>query len=558
MAPPSGPSDRSPALTPPAPLSYPATVRTALSISLLVGCTGGPAGGDTLPGEESWRFALEPVLPLNQSELFSAVTTLELRVEAAGAEPVVYTWEDAARGAEARFPGLDDLAGATLELRGYDAGGTLLARGRTAPIDASAGAVPEPVPIFLAGVERVGVLGDLASERVFGRVIADGAGGFLLLGGTTNGVTTREDAVDDVARLDLLNPEPNLAFQSGFSALPPVGNNAFPGRAGFTATPLSRSGDAGQVLISGGTADGVDAFNVGDDLFLLDPLSGATTPLDDAYLPDPLYHHTATEDAEGRVIFVGSISGGTGSPTTLYFDTTAAVYDPVNRRTDNIGVGSASGAFLHHGAARLGDDGVLACGGADLTGSNTFEILVACDLFSRAGVTPLEGNGQKLLLPTMYHAMATLPDGRVLSAGGVSASSEVDDNTALSATAAVFAFDGDQWAPLGELAVPRAMHTLVPLPDGRFLVAGGVTRTRGLFWDSRDAIGCVEIFDPTTGTGTILGTCDVADGTGSLPLPVSMPMVAVDPSLGVLIVGGLDTDDNASTGVAFVGLPPAD
>jgi hypothetical protein len=36
---------------------------------------------------------------------------------------VVYTWEDAARGAEARFPGLDDLAGATLELRGYDAGG---------------------------------------------------------------------------------------------------------------------------------------------------------------------------------------------------------------------------------------------------------------------------------------------------------------------------------------------------------------------------------------------------------------------------------------------------
>jgi hypothetical protein len=102
------------------------------------------------------------------------------------------------------------------------------------------------------------------------------------------------------------------------------------------------------------------------------------------------------------------------------------------------------------------------------------------------------------------------------------------------------------------------MHTLVPLPDGRFLVAGGVTRTRGLFWDSRDAIGCVEIFDPTTGTGTILGTCDVADGTGSLPLPVSMPMVAVDPSLGVLIVGGLDTDDNASTGVAFVGLPPAD
>lgn len=533
-------------------------MRTALSTLFLVGCTGGPAGGDTLPGEESWRFALEPVLPLNQAELFAAVTTLELHVRPPDAEPTVYTWSDAARGTEARFPGLDDLAGATLELRGYDAGGTLLARGRSAPIDASAEAAPDPVPLFVAGVERVGVLGDLADERAFGQLVADGAGGFLLLGGTTNGVGTREDALGDVARLDLASPEPNLSFNGGFASLLPVGNNAFPGRAAFTATPLTRSGDAGKLLIAGGSADGVDAFNVGDDLFLLDPLSGETTALDDAYLPDPLYHHTATEDAEGRIIFVGSISGGTGSATTLYFDTTAAVYDPVNRRTDNIGVGSASGAFLHHGAARLGDDGVLACGGATLTGGNTFELLVACDLFSRAGVTPLEGNGQKLLLPTMHHAMGTLADGRVISTGGVSASAEVDDNTALTATAAVFVFDGDQWAPLGELAVPRAMHSLVPLPDGRFLVAGGVTATRGLFWDSRDAIGCVEIFDPATGTGTILGTCDVADGTGSLPLPVSLPMVAVDPSLGVLIVGGLDADDNSTTGVAFVGLPPVD
>ena len=79
------------------------------------------------------------------------------------------------------------------------------------------------------------------------------------------------------------------------------------------------------------------------------------------------------------------------------------------------------------------------------------------------------------------HAMAVLPDGRILVVGGT-------DDLAFLSSAEIYDPQSGEWTFIGEMAQPRLSHRATALPDGRVLVSGGFT--------GGDTIATLEIYDP--------------------------------------------------------------
>jgi hypothetical protein len=103
--------------------------------------------------------------------------------------------------------------------------------------------------------------------------------------------------------------------------------------------------------------------------------------------------------------------------------------------------------------------------------------------------------------------LARLADGRILVAGGFDV---VDGSAVTLATAEIVDLAARRSTPTGSPARPRAAARAVTLPDGRVVVAGGI-QSNAL---EETPVRSVEIFDPTTGTfdtvqglSTTRGTC---------------------------------------------------
>jgi len=141
--------------------------------------------------------------------------------------------------------------------------------------------------------------------------------------------------------------------------------------------------------------------------------------------------------------------------------------------------------------------------------------------------------------------MTLLHDGRVLIAGG---QADVYKSTLL-ATAQLFDPFTETFTPTGSMAVPRWRHSMTTLPDGRVLVAGG-EGTADVAQPSGDPIPPVhlaeaEIYDPQTGRFTPAGAMSQVRGeTMAVPLP--------DGSVVVLPQWGASSAYRSDA----VGLPP--
>jgi hypothetical protein len=97
--------------------------------------------------------------------------------------------------------------------------------------------------------------------------------------------------------------------------------------------------------------------------------------------------------------------------------------------------------------------------------------------------------------PRAYHAATRLQSGLVLLTGGVD-----DKNTPL-ASAEIFNPASGSFAATGSMTTPRCMHTATLLANGKVLIAGG---NGSASFDGGVAIGSAELFDPATGTFTLL------------------------------------------------------
>ncbi len=180
----------------------------------------------------------------------------------------------------------------------------------------------------------------------------------------------------------------------------------------------------------------------------------------------PRSGHTAVRLLDGRVLVVGGADEN---------ETSAELYDP------DTGTWSATGSMIKPrgglvGATLLRDGKVLV---GDVEGAEVYDPEVGT--WSATGtMAVIDPDGS-----SHWGAATLLPDGRALVVHDVGGSELYDP-------------DSGTWTATGQLTPPVAVPTPVTLPDGRVLVAGGEGTSR----DGNRA----ALYDPATGTWTATGT----------------------------------------------------
>jgi len=183
-----------------------------------------------------------------------------------------------------------------------------------------------------------------------------------------------------------------------------------------------------------------------------------------------------------RAIATNRVGPATSAVATLYLSPPAGVvFTPL--------AGRMTTPRANHTATTLLDGKVLIAGGFS---ASTFPgpALDTVELFDPASGT-FSALTARMRSPRTNHAAALLPDGKVLISGG-----QADNNNGDGVdTAEVFDPSTRSFTSLAaRMNSPRGGHSATTLPNGKVLVAGGFNRGPGTLTVA------AEIFDPTTRT----------------------------------------------------------
>ncbi|WP_437683356.1 Kelch repeat-containing protein [Sorangium sp. So ce131] len=243
--------------------------------------------------------------------------------------------------------------------------------------------------------------------------------------------------------------------------------DAMPGARSFhTATRLRD----GRVLVIGGYGD-TGLLGTAD---VFDPTGDSWSPIE-ATMAVARTEHSATRLRDGRVLVTGG-NDGTGPVST------AEVFDPAEGSWKL--TGPTVVARFQAAAVSLRDGRVLVAGGAGQQVG-----LDSAEVYDPASSTWLSAD--PMITARSHHSATPLRDGRVLVAGGMG---ETDSEEILR-NAEVFDPVSSAWAPVASMSTARYGHIVASLPDGRLLVAGGA-RT----WQEAETIeNTTEVFDPASG-----------------------------------------------------------
>jgi uncharacterized Zn-binding protein involved in type VI secretion len=495
----------------------------------------------------SFELTIRPVPPPSQADLFDDIGTLLVRViDSSGAAEAYEIPVE--RGASPSIGDLGPLPeGAVIELEGYagdSASGPVVARGHSTPLTVGLRETTS-IDIFMAATGEMATFHELSAGTWGAAVVSDGEGDFWIMGGTDDNWT--DAAVDAISGWQLMPPPSDFA-PSIHTTFPTTADawagytNEITGRLHHSATLLAEGshGDVGKILVAGGWSGLQESRTVTAQLFLFDPAAEpnqAIEVLED--LKTGRAQHQAVGLPSGDVVFFGGYSH-TDQNNTIDCPATVEVYSAAERES-SYGSQMTEECMVDGAAAALGDD-ALHCGGV-IWGSGSSQAVGDCVKVDRfANVTPIGGpaslGGAGLMLP----AMATLDGAQVLLTGGVEVDGVLDDDDWQDASSRAFLYDGDNntWQEVARMKVGRAGHVAASLPDGRVLVAGGAAqlRNRGFDWDQE--LPCAEIYNPDDNSWTLLdSTCAAGSDVGSLPTGLYRPSMAVDPYYGVLIWGGV-------------------
>jgi hypothetical protein len=497
------------------------------------------------PSGEAYTLEIDIQLPPNQLDLFDDVSSADLLIEtASGTE--TFDLSGSSPGDRSELVGIDPLDEATVAIAGYD-GGELIAFGRSEVLTVESG--KSEVSILVARVDDFAWVG-MDQEVALGAVAATGDGAFLLLGGASGRViTTSSDeltTLDTVWTLPVAPPSADFSLEV-LTQLPPMdeetfeyGSTSSPGRLAHTATRLAD----GRILVTGGAAAYEDQSQTSDATWVFDPQTNsyeAGEPLTERRMM-----HGAVAGPTGEVI----IFGGFGSAEQNFINPLQSLdlFDPDTGSITPI-TGSIRSGMVGAGAARLGTDGVLICGGLKI--NNNVEVVHSddCDLIG----VPAMASG------LIWPGLVSMDDGGVMVTGGYIGEPDTyySQGARLSATDEVWIYRDGSWSQAASMHNPRAQHAAVPLPDGRVLVAGGANEAGNYFiYYNAEPLACAEIYDPQTDSWTEVMTCNVDDAEASLPLGMVRPGFDADPGYGVFLAGGHNRDGDALSGAAyFVGQP---
>ncbi|MBK7757820.1 MAG: hypothetical protein IPI35_15760 [Deltaproteobacteria bacterium] len=496
-----------------------------------------------------YELKLVPIVPANQSP-FSGLTRLELVIEPEAGAPTVIE-VDQLTGSPL-IDGLGELNNVRIAVRGYT-GDALTAFGRSAPLSAADGD-SLTVNVLVSETTGFGWTPGLTTQRAYAAAAPDGQGSFYIFGGVEK-FNNSPDMLDTIERLDIGAPNTTLTTATLGVTLPEAlgGEDGAPytTRAGLSATLLGgTAADAGKILLFGGLGQYGDAASITSAVALFDPATETFESLESALIPQS--EHRVVQNQVGDVLFFG---GWTSAASDLIEPTTRVQrYERATRLVSRI-TGDLPGVGLYGAATSLGADGVLYCGGATWDSEANWSPRDECVLITNAGelveVAPMpEGRA--------HHAMVTVGEGLALVTGGLNpAEREYIFGPESRGTDTAWLYDAstDSWTDVGELSTARAWHVAAPLASGGAVIAGGYNQA-GLIWQvsAGKAIPCAELYTVEGGLQPVPGDedCAAGDEVGALPDAVGYPAVAVDPSYGVLLVGGVDTAEAVSTGIALL------
>ncbi|MGA2409796.1 MAG: kelch repeat-containing protein [Candidatus Binataceae bacterium] len=155
------------------------------------------------------------------------------------------------------------------------------------------------------------------------------------------------------------------------------------------------------------------------------------------------------------------------------------------------------GGNVDSSPAAASSSSVLIAGGYD---SNTSAVTGTAELYD-FDTRQFSSTGS-MTAPRVFHTATRLNDGRVLIAGGASNNDPVREGGVLS-SAEFFDPAKGTFMATGSMNFARAGHTAMLLPNGKVLVAGGLT-------ENGDAGATAELYDPGTGKFSKLG--NLTDG----------------------------------------------
>jgi hypothetical protein len=271
-------------------------------------------------------------------------------------------------------------------------------------------------------------------------------------------------------------------FDLTTGTLTPTGSMSAP-RAGHTATLL----DDGRVLVTGGFADyhnpttawkaALDTSqNTGE---IYDPTTGTWSPLLHT-MQSKRSGHSATKLADGRVLLVGGVTGGTftllSTSVVPIFTSTCEVFDPAVGTLGATASLLPGGARAFHGASLLGNGHVLVTGGNVAGGPNGEAISTNSSVVWDGATWTV---APALPTPVAWHSQLPLKNGRALVCGGLSLT-----EFGLTPKAFAASIDGSTYQPLNPIGlnpglpasapVSRGAMEAVRMHDGAFLFTGGV------------------------------------------------------------------------------------
>src|SRR3989441_531387 len=337
--------------------------------------------------------------------------------------------------------------------------------------DTPAAPVRGPAPALEDLQGAFGSAGAMAAARSSHGAVRLDDGRVLVAGGI--------NAMTRVATAELFDP--------GTGAWSSVANMNFP-RLGHAAVLLRN----GSVLVIGGAR-----FNncvepaVGGSAEIFDPVAGTWTLTGPLNVPRNSPAAVVLQD--GRVL----VAGGGGRCGHMW--TSAELFDPASGTWTS--TGTLSEGRQAPAAALLPDGRVLLAGG---TSAYPFPSLASAELYDPAtGTWSPTGSMADQRIWTSEDVSAAgflvvLPDGKVLTAGGVSRPDNFGASDTYLKSAELYAPATGTWSPAGDMLTPRSEHQLTPLTTGQVLATGG--RFSGALLDG------AEVFDPGTGMFSDAGT----------------------------------------------------
>lgn len=406
----------------------------------------------------------------------------------------------------------------------------------------------------------------LAHDRALPTATAVAGGKILVTGGRTTAVEGVSSGQESVGEAELYDP----------AASPPAGFSS-PGQwraAGSMVTPrvlhtAALLGD-GSVLAAGGVNDppGAAATDVvvpvlsSAERWLSAGRSDGSAGAWSAAAPMslPRAGHTATR-LDGPACAAASAPVSCGDVLVVGGDRvgTAELYDSETRTW--VPVEAMGVARARHTATLLTDGRVLVAGGEFTSGGGPDgAVRSTAQLFDpRTGRWTAAG---EMHVPRTRHTATLLPDGRVLVAGGDEARGDAlnpanDFTRETEAHDSAEIFDSNAGAtevwgtPIIPMLAARSGHSASLLPNGRVLLAGGISQNVVSF--------SAELLDPVAGAEAFLPTPVMTGGTrfdqAAVVLPAG-PVSGCGAACGaVLLVGGRagreSIDSTANTELFF-------